>query len=547
MLHFARWKIILILAVIATGAVFSVPNLFPLQSRFEVVDGQPVEPLGVWRFLPNNTINLGLDLQGGSHLVFEVDLDQVRADRLNALADDARAVLRRQPAIPAAPPAVVGGEVVVRISRADDLEDAYRRLNELSQPIQTGLGQGGFGARTAALTRDPADNIIRIRITTEALEDIRHRTVSQSIEVVRRRIDGLGTTEPTIARQGDNRVLVQVPGESDPQRIIDLVGATARMTFHMVDASVDPGPTGQARTPPGVMVLRTERGDEPYLAVQRRALVSGENLTNASVTTQDGQVVVAFRFDTIGARAFGEATARNVGRRFAIVLDDIIISAPVIESPILGGSGIIRGNFTFQSANDLAVLLNAGALPAQLTPVEQRTVGPGLGQDSIDRGSVAVVVGFLAVMVFMLVAYGLFGIASVMALLTNVVLILGALTGLQATLTLPGIAGIILTIGMAVDANVLIFERIREEVRAGRSPANAIDAGYSNALSAILDANITTLIAAGTLFMLGAGPVRGFAVTLGIGIMTSVFTAFVFTRLLVAAWFRATRAKKLPI
>ena len=527
MLYFANWKIGLIAAVSLLGIWFALPNFLAV---------------------PGQTVNLGLDLQGGSHLVFEVDLPGVRSERLDGLSQEANVLFRQQPTIPTAANAVIGEEVVIRVARAEDLDEAYNRLQSLSRPIGDGsMGLTGVAARTVAFSRDDAERTIRLSLTDAALVDIRDRTIAQSIEVIRRRVDASGTTEPTIARQGDERILVQVPGENNPQRIIELVGTTARMTFHLVRADVPVGADGQGRTPPGVMIIQQDDLSEPYIAVERRAMVSGENLTYAGSTFQEGRPVVEFRFDTTGAAAFGRVTAQNVGRRFAVVLDDVAISSPVILGPILGGSGVIQGNFTFESAYDLAVLLQAGALPAELTVVEQRSVGPGLGQDSIDSGTIAVVIGFIGVIVFMLIAYSLFGVFSNLALLLNVTLILGALSGLQATLTLPGIAGIILTIGMAVDANVLIYERIREESRNGRSPANAIEKGYSEALSAILDANITTLIAAGVLYMLGAGPVRGFAVTLGIGIITSVFTAFVFSRLLIAMWVKGLKPKKLPI
>ena len=402
--------------------------------------------------------------------------------------------------------------------------------------------------QTLAITRGDDDRTIRMAITEAALDSIRQRTVTQSIEVIRRRVDSTGTTEPNIARQGEDRVLVQVPGENDPQRIIDIVGTTARLTFHMVEEGVTINPDGTGRTPPGVMILPSERSSEPFLAVQRRPLVTGEQLVNAGQAfDQNGQPAVNFRFNTTGARAFADATTQNRGRRFAIVLDDTIISAPVIRNPITGGSGIIEGGFTMQSATDLANMLNAGALPARLTPVEQRTVTASLGADSVARGETAVLIGFGLVIVFMALAYGFFGIVSTLALLANILLLLGALSGLQATLTLPGIAGIVLTIGMAVDANVLIFERVREEYRLGRTVTTAFEAGYSRALSAILDANITTLIAAAVLYMLGAGPVRGFAVTLGLGILTSVFTAFVFSRLLISIWLRTSRPKTLAM
>lgn len=550
MLYFSPWKIFVILGVVLIGVLFSIPNLVPATERFEVRNEEVTDqPRGFWAlpFVPHNSVNLGLDLRGGAHLVFEVDLEEVRESRLENLAEEASVSLRGDPVINVRRPSVVGEEVVVRVARAEDMDAAWDRLQDLSQPVGNNAlaQQGGFGAQTVAFERDDAERIIRMTITPEALDEIQTRTVTQSIEVIRRRIDETGLTEPTIARQGDNRVLVQVPGEANPQRIIDLVNTTARMTFHLVDSTVSIDASGEGRTPPGVEILPTEYPSEPFLAIQRRAMVDGENLTNASAATQNGQAVVQFQFDTTGATAFGRATSQNVGRRFAIVLDDVIISAPRIRGPILGGSGIIEGGFTYESANDLAILLNAGALPASLTPVETRSVGPGLGEDQIEAGTLAIIVGFAAVMIFMLAAYGVFGIFSNLALLANVTLILGALSGLQASLTLPGIAGIILTIGMAVDANVLIYERIREEARAGRSPANAIETGYSRALSAILDANITTFIAAAVLFMLGAGPVRGFAVTLGIGILTSVFTAYTLSRLMVAIWFKAFKPQKL--
>ena len=543
MLYFSPWKTGLIIAVILIGMLFTVPNFVPENQRVDATG----EPVGVWRTLPHQTVNLGLDLRGGSHLVFEVDMEKVREERLENLASDVRAAFGQRPLIPAARPAVVGDTVVVRLSRPDDLTEALARLDEVNEPITTAGGTQSL-QNTLAIEADEDGRTIRLEITPAAFEAIQQRTVQQSIEVIRRRIDSTGTTEPNIARQGDDRVLVQVPGENDPDRIIVLVGTTARMTFQMVEPNVNIGPDGRGRTPPGVEILPTEEQEEPYIAVQARALVTGEQLTRAAQSfDENGSPSVTFSFNTSGATAFGEATAGNVGQRFAIVLDDTVISAPRIISPILGGTGQITGNFTVEEANDLANMLNAGALPAELTPIEQRTVGPGLGQDSIERGQNAIAIGFSLVIVFMLLAYGLFGFYATLALLVNVFLLLGGLSGLQATLTLPGIAGIILTIGMAVDANVLIFERIREEIRLGRTVINAIEAGYDRAFAAILDANVTTFIAAAVLFLMGAGPVQGFAVTLGIGILTSVFTAFVFSRLLVATWVRFVRPKTLAI
>lgn len=552
MLQFGRWKLLSIFAVIFLGVLYTLPNLVPESVRYSVneIDNSE-EPRGIWRWIPSKTVNLGLDLQGGSHIVFEVNMAEVREGQLETLAADARQTLRAAtPPLLARSVAVVGDEVVVLMARPDDRDAAYDALSELSQPVSSVLGQPGL-TQTLDVRRDGSDlSAIRLGVTPEQLEAIRTRTVTQSIEVIRRRLDGLGTTDPTIARQGDSRVLVQVPGASDPDAIIAIVGAQASMSFHLVDETIQPGPNGQARVPPGRTIYPMANSNPPsYLAVETASRLTGENLTSASVATQQTSVgpVVAFRFDTQGALVFGEMTRNNVGKRFAIVLDGEIITAPTIRGPILGGSGVIEGNFTYETAQQLVVLLNAGALPASLTPVEQRTVLASLGQDQIESGEMAVLVGFLAVIVFMVAAYGVFGVFATMALFVNVILIMGALSGLGATLTLPGIAGIILTIGMAVDANVLIYERIREENKLGRTPANALQAGYERALSAILDANVTTFIAAAVLYMLGAGPVRGFAITLAIGVITSVFTAFVFSRLLAVIWLRALKPKAIPL
>ncbi|MGF1609256.1 MAG: protein translocase subunit SecD [Kiloniellales bacterium] len=364
---------------------------------------------------------------------------------------------------------------------------------------------------------------------------------------MRRRIDETGTREPSIQRQGDTRILVQLPGVRDPERIKELLGKTAKLTFRFVEEDVLPG----GPIPAGAELLPLAPGEasrgESELVIRKRVMVSGDTLVDAQATFQDNQPVVSFRFDTVGAKRFGDATRDNVGRRFAIVLDDQVISAPVIREPILGGSGVISGSFTVQQVQDLALLLRAGALPAPLTIMEERTVGPGLGADSIEAGRIASILGLVFVVVFMAATYGLFGLLANVALLVNLVLLVAALSALQATLTLPGIAGIVLTIGMAVDANVLIFERIREEVRNGRGPVSAIDAGYRRALTTIIDSNLTTLIAAVLLFQFGTGPVKGFAVTLTIGLVTSMFTAIMLTRLLVVTWLRQKRPQALPI
>jgi protein-export membrane protein SecD len=551
MLHFGRWKLLTILVVIVAGVLYSLPNLVPEDVRYSINEADNSrEARGIWNYIPSRTINLGLDLQGGSYIVFEVDMEEVRTAQLESLAADARQTLRNDPPLLPRSVAVVGDEVVVLMIREEQRDEAFERLQELNGPVTTQMGQPGM-AQMYSMRRDGDDpSAIRISVTDEQFTAIRQRTLSQSITVIRRRLDGLGTTDPTIARAGADRVMVQVPGADDPQEIIDLVGTQAALSFHLVDSTIDPGPNGQARTPPGRTIYPIANTQPvQYLAVETRQLLTGENLTQANVTNHPSYVgpVVGFRLDTQGALVFGDITRNNRGRQFAIVLDDEIITAPRINEPILGGSGVIGGGYTYETASQLVILLNAGALPATLTPVEQRTVSASLGRDQIESGTLAIIIGFSAVIVFMLLAYGIFGIFSTLALLANVVLIIGGLSGLGMTLTLPGIAGIILTIGMAVDANVLIFERIREEARNGRTPANAIQAGYERALAAILDANITTFIAAAVLFMLGAGPVRGFAVTLGVGIVTSVFTAFVFSRLLAVLWLRGFKPKKLPL
>ncbi|MAC90482.1 MULTISPECIES: protein translocase subunit SecD [Maricaulis] len=551
MLHFGRWKLLSIFLITLLGVMYTIPNFVPEEDRFTIneVDGTAT-PKGIWRFIPAGTINLGLDLQGGSHIVFEVDMDEVRDAQLETLASDIRTTLRDAPPVLARSVAVIGDEVVVLLVRPEERDIALERIRELNAPVTTGIGQVGL-SNMYDIGADPSDpSAIRISVTSQQYESIRNRTLEQSITVIRRRLDGLGTTDPTIARSGDRRVLVQVPGADDPQEIIDLVGTQAAMSFHMVDENVDPGPNGQARTPPGVTVYpMADTGGTQWLAVETRQRLTGENLNSSNVTTHPSYVgpVVGFRLDTQGALIFGELTRANRGRRFAIVLDNEIITAPTINEPILSGSGVIGGSYTYETANQLVILLNAGALPASLTPVEQRVVTGTLGQDQVESGKLAIMIGFALVIVFMVAMYGVFGLFSTMALLVNVVLILGGLSGLGMTLTLPGIAGIILTIGMAVDANVLIYERIREEVLNNRTPVQALQAGYERALAAILDANITTFIAAAVLYMLGAGPVRGFAVTLGIGIITSVFTAFVVSRLLAVLWLRAFKPKKLPL
>ncbi|MEQ8745435.1 protein translocase subunit SecD [Pyruvatibacter sp.] len=534
MLYFPRWKYTLIAIACALGFLLSAPNFVPKEDLAGLPD-----------WLPSNQVNLGLDLQGGSHLLLEVDVDTVLNDRLEALVDDVRQTLR-EARIGYTGLGHAGDRVTVRIREQGDVEQAMTLLRELSVPITANV----FAAVPERdLAFEENGGRISIEMTDAARTERLNSALEQSIEIVRRRIDELGTTEPVIQRQGTDRILVQVPGLDDPQRLKALLGRTAQLNFHLVDTSVSVIDAIQTRPPAGSQVLPLVDGSGGSVLIRRRVMVSGESLVDAQpgFDQQTNEPVVSFRFDASGAKRFADVTQANVGRPFAVVLDNEVITAPVIREPILGGSGQISGGFTVTEANDLAILLRAGALPAPLEVLEERTVGPGLGADSVAAGEIAAAIGFAAVILFILAVYGLFGVFANVALIINVAMIFGLLSLLQATLTLPGIAGIVLTIGMAVDANVLIFERIKEEAAAGKTPINAIDVGYSRALGTIVDANITTFIAAAILFQMGSGPVRGFAVTLAIGIITSVFTAFTVTRLFVSIWLKRRRPAEVPL
>jgi preprotein translocase subunit SecD len=531
MLYFTRWRAAAIILTALIVCLFAVPNFLPAS----VVDSLPK-----WA---QRHIVLGLDLQGGSHILLEVDTKSVRKDMLEALRDDVRRVLR-DARIGYTGLVVRGNNVEVRIREGANATEAFDKLRALSQPLGGVLGT--TGNRSLNVTQD--GNLVRLAPSEPAIIERVRQSVDQSIQIIERRVNELGTVEPLIAREGADRILVQVPGLQDPTRLKQLLGKTAKLDFRMVDSNVSAQQAQEGSVPPEDEILYGASDKQPY-AVEKRVLVSGGDLTDAQpgFDQRTSEPIVSFRFNTSGARKFAEVTQQNVGRPFAIVLDNQVISAPVIREPILGGSGQISGNFTVQSANDLAILLRAGALPAPLTIIEERTVGPGLGADSIAAGKMSAYVGAVMVVLFMLVTYGLFGLFANIAVLINVVMIFGVLSMLSATLTLPGIAGIVLTVGMAVDSNVLIYERIREEVRAGRTPISAIDHGFARALATILDSNITTFIAAAVLFYIGTGPVRGFAVTLGIGIITTVFTAFTVTRLIVAYWVRWRRPQRVPI
>jgi preprotein translocase subunit SecD len=523
MVYFSKWKIGFVLAVCILGVLFTLPNF---------LDEKTAEKLPHW--LPYKQVSLGLDLRGGSHLLLEVDVATVMKEHLEAVVESMRSELRKA-RLRYGGLGIAGNAAKVTIGEDDKIEQATQLLRKIEPNT----------------TVDVEGKTIRIAFTDRAWADRRNAALQQSLEIIRRRIDETGVREPNIQRQGDERILLQVPGVENPERLKALIGKTAKMTFHLVhERNIDQDVT---RTPPGARWLPSQDlgpdGKPRQVLIQRRVMVSGEDLVDAqpSFDQRSNEPVVTFRFNARGGKKFGDVTSANVNRPFAIVLDGTVISAPVIREPILGGTGQISGNFTVASAQDLALLLRAGALPAPLTILEERTVGPGLGADSIEAGKIASIVGMVLVVVFMAVAYGRFGLMADAALVFNLFLILALLSVLQATLTLPGIAGIVLTIGMAVDANVLIFERIREEVRQGRTPINAIDAGYGRALTTIIDANITTLIAAVLLYALGSGPVRGFAVTLAIGIVTSMFSAIMLTRLMVVVWLRRTRPSTLPI
>src|SRR5581483_3735182 len=488
----------------------------------------PEKMVESWPKWAQRHIVLGLDLQGGSHILLEVDAPAVRKEQVQSLLDDVRRVLR-EARIGYTGLVARGNSVEVRVRESKDVETALAKLRQLSHSVGgiASLRGGGIISGQPSLDINETGGVIRLTPTDPALQQHISQAVEQSIQIVERRVNELGTVEPLIQRQGADRILVQVPGLQDPTRLKQLLGKTAKLDFRLVDMSTTVQQARQSGAPPDSEILPGVKNGESYL-IKKAVAVSGADLTDAQpgFDSRTSEPVVNFRFNSSGARRFAQITQENVGRPFAIVLDNQVISAPVIREPILGGSGQISGNFTVQEANDLAILLRAGALPAPLTIIEERTVGPGLGQDSIRKGEIAAYVGSILVILFMLVTYGLFGLFANVAVAINVAMIFGILSLLSATLTLPGIAGIVLTVGIAVDSNVLIYERIREELRAGRTPINAIDAGFSRALATIMDSNITTFIAAAVLFYIGTGPVRGFAVTLGVGILTTVFTAF---------------------
>ncbi len=553
MLQIDTWKRVLIWSVCVIGLLMALPNVFytrveqsnDAKAAIELGNDTPEmqAQAGEWpTWLPSSLVNLGLDLRGGAHLLAEVQVGDVYESRMEAMWAEIRDALRDERATvgtirkqDSAP-----DEIRIRISQPEGMPRALEVVRGLARQVQTLTGVGA----TDIEARADGDTIVVQLSEAEKLASD-DRTVRQSLEIVRRRIDEVGTREPTIQRQGADRILIQVPGIGSAGELKDIIGTTAQLTFNpVVSRGTDPDAV------PGIGEKLVPSIDENgvFYTIESAPVVTGEELVDAQPSfDQNGRPAVSFRFNTSGARKFGDYTRDNIGAPFAIVLDDEVISAPVIQSHIPGGSGIITGNFTVEDSTNLAVLLRAGALPAGLEFLEERTIGPELGQDSIDAGKVATIVAFVAVLGFMALSYGLFGIFANIALLINVGLIFGLLSLIGATLTLPGIAGIVLTVGMAVDANVLIFERIREELKSAKGPARAIELGYERAFSAILDANVTTFITAVILFAMGSGPVRGFAITLGLGILTSVFTAIFVTRLMIVMWFERRRPKTIEV
>jgi preprotein translocase subunit SecD len=530
MLEFPRWKIWLVSLVVALGVLFSIPSL---------IAGTTVS--ASWpKWLPQYKINLGLDLAGGSHLLLEADARDAQKQRLQAMEDSVTTELRRDPQIDIGDISTAGGRLSFLVRDPRQVDAAVERMRTLTRPVAL-TGSRDWDVQVVDATR------VVLTPTASGSAQALKDAMGVARDVVRRRIDPGGTKEITVITEGGNRILVQVPGVEDPEALKKLIGQTARLEFKLVDLSASQQDVQQGRAPPGSQVLPLADGTGA-MAVKRRVMVSGDQLTDAKQGfDQDGRADIEITFNSTGARRFGRVTQENTGKPFAIILDDKILSAPNINEPILGGRAQITGNFTVQSAHDLAVSLASGKLPVKLNVIEERTVGPDLGKDSIHKGAIASIISIVGVMLFMLVTYGRFGVYANIALVVNAFLILGIMSLFNATLTLPGIAGFILTIGAAVDANVLINERIREEIRRGRRLIDAVETGYREAMRAIFDANVTHVISAGIMAYFGSGPVRGFAVVLLIGVVTSVFTAVYFTRMLVALWIRRTRPRELHI
>jgi preprotein translocase subunit SecD len=512
-----KWKIFLSILCTIAAFICALPNFTTIDSKI----------------LPNHKVNLGLDLRGGAHLLLDVDFDSYLNDVMDSLADHLRKYLREDK---------IGYKNLVVKNKAVQFE--LRNLEDYKQVKKI------LGKVDREITVENDNTNIKLSYSDSKLAELRYQVIAQSIEIIRMRVDSTGTTEPNIQRQGDKHILLQVPGEENPQQLKNILGKTAKLTFHLVDETANIQQALNGHLPFGSILVKgeNENKQEYYVVVKKKAIVSGDQLTTAQASfNQNSQPAVAFSFNNLGSKLFAEITKNNSGKRLAIVLDNKLLSAPVINEPILGGSGIILGNFTVESANELALLLRAGSLPAPLKIIEERTVGPNLGADSIEAGKKAGMIGFVSVVIFMIWSYGILGIFANIALSLALLYILALLSLFQATLTLPGIAGIILTIGMAVDANVLIYERIREELKKGASNLYAIRMGFESAFATILDSNVTTLIAAFLLFIFGAGGIKGFAVTLTIGIISSMFSAIIITKLLIDTWIKYQKPKNLGL
>ena len=554
MLQMPLWKRLVILVVCGFGLFYAMPNAFYGQVEAHNDAVKELAATGVstpeleaakagWPdILPSGLVNLGLDLRGGAQLLAEVQVSQVYKQRLDALWPDARDKLKevRDAVGPVRRAEGAADELKITLSKPEGLAEAVAAVKTLATPVASLAGAGSMDYEVTG-----EGNTITVRLSDAEKLASDSRTVQQSLEIIRRRVDEAGTREPTILRQGTDRILIEVPGLGSAQELKDIIGTTAKLTFNQVYSRAS---SADAVPGPGQMIVADAADETVFYVVDQLPVVTGEDLTDAQPSfDQNNRPAVNFKFYPSGARAFGDYTAAHIGEPFAIVLDDKVISAPTIQSHIAGGSGIITGNFTLEESTKLAVLLRAGALPAEMVFLEEKTVGPELGQDSIDAGRMAAVIAMVAVSLFMIASYGMFGTFAVVALAVNMGMIFGALSMIGGTLTLPGIAGLVLTIGMAVDANVLIFERIREELRIAKTPARAVELGFERALSAIIDANLTTLITAIVLFSFGSGPVKGFGVVLGIGVVMSVFTAIYVTRIIIEIWFGFARPKTIIV
>lgn len=517
MIYMSRWKAILTVVLCVLSLAYCAPNLIGNDGRAWLAQNMP-------SWLPSKVVNLGLDLRGGSHLQLQVDVDSVIRARAEDMVNQARPELRSEK-VGYTKIASIPNGMRITLKTGEDINKVRRVLRGIDN--------------TMDVTVSDDRTIVEATLSAQGLKQIRDQTIDQSIEIVRRRVDESGTKEPSIARQGEDRIIVQLPGVDDPQYIKNMLGKTAKLSFHLVDLS------GGAEG--GVRTLPMQEAPGQTISIQRKAVLTGDMLVSAQPSFQEGRSVVAFRLNNIGSKKFCEVTRENVNKPFAIVLDNVVISAPNINGAICGGSAIITGNFTVQETNDLSILLRAGALPAPLQVMEERTVGPSLGADSIEAGKIACLMAVVFVTILMCLVYGLFGVFASITLWINMAMILAIMSVLQATLTLPGIAGIVLTIGLAVDANVLIYERMKEELRSGRSIGSALDTAYKRALTTITDSNLTSLIAAMILFSFGTGPIKGFAVTMSIGVATSFFCAMMVTRLMITTWLHARKPKSIPV